>query len=247
VGYTKGAFDGFQNQGRDDLFVTLCDDQGALLWTRQLGTAATDYGQAVHVAADGRVLVVGYTAGELGEDPDLGAEDPFLLALDRDGEQLFVRQWGSETTDYGLGVASDAGGNVYVTGYAYAGVAGEPAIAGEDGYLTKLDADGTIEWTRQFGTLSRDSARFVNVDASGAILVGGDTEGAFGNEKSAGARDPFIVRFNDAGEETFRSQWGGSASEFTLGAGVTGHTLYLIGYVESVSAGRDAQLTRWAL
>jgi hypothetical protein len=245
VGYTKGAFEGFENQGRDDLFVTLRDETGAAVWTKQLGTSATDYGQAVHVDADGRVLVVGYTAGKLGEDPDPGAEDPFLLALDRDGEQLFLRQWGSETTDYGLGVASDAAGNVYVTGYAYAGVAGEPAIAGEDGYLSKFDAQGALEWTRQFGTLSRDSARFVNVEGSGAIWVGGDTEGAFAKENSAGARDAFIARFNDAGDETFRSQWGGSASEFALGAGVSGQTLYLIGYVEPLDSVRDAQLTRW--
>jgi hypothetical protein len=247
VGYTKGAFDGFENQGRDDLFVTLCDFDGAPLWTRQLGSAETDYAQAVHVDSAGNVLVAGYTAGKLGDDDDLGAEDAFLVAFDAEGEQLFVRQWGSDTTDYGLGVASDAAGNAYVTGYAYGSIAGEPAIAGEDGYVTKFDATGARAWTRQFGTLSRDSARFVAVDAEGDVLVGGDTEGAFAKEAlPGGKRDSFIVRFDVDGTETFRAQWGGSASELNLAGASGSSALYLAGYVEPSDGTRDLLLARWS-
>jgi len=246
VGYTKGAFDGFANQGRDDVFVTLRDSEGEPLWTRQLGSAGTDYAQAVHVDAVGNVFVAGYTAGNLGDD-DLGAEDAFLVAFDADGQQLFVRQWGSETTDYGLGVDGDAAGNLYVTGYAYGSVDGETPIAGEDGYLTKFDATGARAWTRQFGTLSRDSARFLNVDAHGNALVGGDTEGAFAKDVlPGGKRDAFIVRFDSEGAETFRAQWGGGGSEFMLaGANVTSE-LYLAGYVEPSDGTREAFLTRWS-
>lgn len=247
AGYTKGAFEGFRNQGRDDAFVTLCDAEGNPRWTRQLGSAGTDYVQAAHVDLGGRVLLVGYTAGKLGEDADLGAEDAFLVAFDASGEQLFLRQWGSETTDYGLGVDSDGEGNIYVAGYAYGSVAGEDPIAGEDGYLTKLDATGRRLWTRQFGTLGRDSARFVKVDEQGNVLVGGDTEGAFAEDAlPGGKRDSFMIRFDAEGAETFRAQWGSSSSEFALAGAATKYELYLVGYVEPADGTRDAMLTRWS-
>jgi hypothetical protein len=247
VGYTRGAFEGSVNAGEADAFVLRCDASGALLWSRQLGTAATDYAQAVHIDAAGNVLVAGYTAGQLGDDPDRGAEDAFLFQLSPQGELLWLRQWGSDTTDYALSVSSDRAGDVYVAGYTYGAMGDQPAIGGEDGYLTKLSVDGQILWTRQFGTESRDSARFVSVDARGEVLVGGDTEGSFANELAGGGRDSFVARFDQWGVESFRAQWGASAGEFALSAGTVENALYVAGYLEPSNAPRQALLTRWTL
>jgi hypothetical protein len=244
VGYTQGAFDGFDNAGGADAFVTLCSPTGEVQWTRQLGTAGTDYAQAVAVDAAGRILVTGYTAGRLGADPDLGAEDAFLLELTSDGELRWLRQWGSDTTDYALSVSADSRGDAYVAGYTYGATTEEEALGGEDAYLTKVAADGTLLWTRQLGTANRDSGRFVTVDAAGAPILGGDTEGSLAAE-ATGERDAFLAWFDPNGEERGRAQWGSAASEFTLAGAVTGRALYVVGYVEAASA-RDALLTRWS-
>lgn len=247
VGYTRGAFDGFENAGEADAFVSLCDASGALLWSRQFGTPATDYAQAVHVDGEGNVLVGGYSAGQLGDDPDLGAEDAFLLKLSADGELLWVRQWGSDTTDYALSVSSDASGNAYVAGYTYGAIGDQAVIGGEDGYLSKLSSAGELLWTRQFGTASRDSARFVTVDSRGEVLVGGDTEGSFAPGLAGGGRDSFVARFDQEGALSFKGQWGNVAGEFSLSADTAGSALYVAGYVEPSNAPRQALLTRWTL
>jgi hypothetical protein len=79
------------------------------------------------------------------------------------------------------------------------------------------------------------------------VLVGGDTEGAFAEDVlPGGKRDSFMVRFDAEGTETFRAQWGGSASEFALAGAATKSELYLAGYVEPADGTRDAMLTRWS-
>jgi hypothetical protein len=177
----------------------------------------------------------------------LGAEDAFLLKLRPDGELSWLRQWGSETTDYALAVSSDAAGNAYVAGYTYGSIGDQSAIGGEDGYVTKVSAEGELLWTRQFGTNSRDSARFVSVDSRGEVLVGGDTEGGFGEGPAGGGRDSFMARFDQNGAMSFKAQWGNAAGEFSLSADTAGPALYVAGYIESSNGSRDALLSRWSL
>jgi hypothetical protein len=245
VGYTQGAFDGFENAGGADAFVSLCNTEGDVVWTQQLGTAGTDYAQAVTVDASGRILVTGYTAGRLGYDPDLGAEDAFLLELTGAGEMGWLHQWGSETTDYALSVAVDADGDAYVTGYTYGAMPGQEPAGGEDAYLSKLSHAGELLWTRQLGTVSRDSGRFVLLDPSGDPIVIGDTEGSLGGV-AAGRRDAFWVHLDPQGHELQREQWGVGDSELSLSAARVGSTFFVAGYVEGAADARDALLSTWS-
>lgn len=245
VGYTKGAFQGETNAGLADAFVALCADDGTPLWVRQWGTEGTDYAQAVHVDAAGDILVVGYTDGQLGPDGDRGAEDAFALKLTTAGEELWLRQWGSDTTDYALSVTTDAVLDVYVTGYTYGDIGETRSGGGEDGYLSKLAADGEALWTRQFGTLQRDSARSVACDERGTVWVAGDTEGALTDEPAAGQRDAFLLGFDSAGERRASVQWGSSGSEFVLAARARGGAVWAAGYSESSDQSRDTLLVKW--
>jgi hypothetical protein len=59
AGYTQGAFRGNRAQGATDGFVRKYDAAGAEVWTRQFGSASTDYAWSVSVGSDGSVLVAG--------------------------------------------------------------------------------------------------------------------------------------------------------------------------------------------
>ncbi len=246
VGYTQGAFTGSTNAGEADVFVTHLDDAGEPLWTWQRGTSTTDYGQAVRVDTMGNVLVAGYTKGALGDDPNVGSEDAFLIKLDTAGELVWLRQWGSDTTDYGLSLTSDAAGNVYVTGYTYGSVDGQPSGGGEDAFLSKFDPDGVLLWTREWGSFAADSARFVTLASDGDVLVVGDTEGAIEGQISFGERDAFLLRFSPDGERVFAAQWGTEAREFSLSAAAAGRDVFVAGYSESANLEREALLTKWS-
>jgi hypothetical protein len=46
-GMTGGSFDGGASFGAEDAFLIAVSSQGDLLWTRQIGTSASDYARGV--------------------------------------------------------------------------------------------------------------------------------------------------------------------------------------------------------
>src|SRR5262249_55334116 len=51
----------------------------------------------------------------------------------------------------GYGVATDAFGNVHVTGYTYGGLDGNMLTGLTDFFVTKYDSTGAKQWTKQLG------------------------------------------------------------------------------------------------
>ena len=63
----------------------------------------------------------------------------------------WTRQLGTSATDVSYGVSADGLGNVYISGYTD-GSLGGPNAGGTDAFVSKYDAAGTLQWTRQLGT-----------------------------------------------------------------------------------------------
>jgi hypothetical protein len=54
---------------------------GEVRWITQFGSEADDDVQAITITEDGLVVVAGQTAGSLGDDPNAGGLDGFLIAF----------------------------------------------------------------------------------------------------------------------------------------------------------------------
>ena len=81
-------------------------------------------------------------------------------------------QWGSSATDFAIDSAIDATGNLFVIGSTSGNMEGTN-LGSADVFLTKLDATGTILWTRQWGSDADDQAGGVAVDREGNVYVAG--------------------------------------------------------------------------
>jgi hypothetical protein len=68
-----------------------------------------------------------------------------------------------------------------------------------DAFLTKLDATGTILWTRQWGGDADDKAGGVAVDREGSVYVAGTTSGSADGQTSAGSDDLFVTKWTNDG------------------------------------------------
>ena len=77
-----------------------------------------------------------------------------------------------------------------------------------DGFVRKYGPDGSVAWTRQFGSLKRDEVSGIGVDGAGAAYVVGTTEGALPGQASAGGRDAFVRRYGPAGAIIWTRQFG---------------------------------------
>ncbi len=138
TGYTFGDLDHNTNQGSGDTFLTKYDTNGTKVWTRQLGTSVDDAGLGVATDQSGNIYVTGMTLGNLDSNINQGRYDIFSTMYDANGIKLWTRQLGTSVDDEGLGVATDAAGSVYVTGWTNGNLDGNINQGGYDMVLIKI-------------------------------------------------------------------------------------------------------------
>jgi len=145
AGSTSGGLDGNTLTGITyDFVVTKYDSSGVKQYTRQLGVAGkATYGYSVATDASGNVYVAGYTKGGLDGNTLTGTYDFFVTKYDSSGVKQYTRQLGVAgkfTTSQS--VATDASGNVYVTGTTTGGLDGNTLTGTEDFFVTKYNSSG---------------------------------------------------------------------------------------------------------
>jgi uncharacterized delta-60 repeat protein len=162
-GYTYGAIDGNTSLGDKDLFVTKWNPDGTKAWTTQWGTDTQEYARSAELDSYGNLIVTGYTAGSFDGNTYAGSWDIFISRINADGTEAWTTQWGTESADFADSVTLDSGDNIYVAGYTNGSFNGSPVFGGYDIILSKLNPDGTLEWTDQWGTEGTEQGRGVTI------------------------------------------------------------------------------------
>lgn len=90
-------------------------------------------------------------------------DDIFITKTNADGSYGWTKTVGGVSSDFAYGVATDAAGNVFVGGEFLSstvdfdpgpGVVNRTTSGSYDGFLLKLNADGSYGWVRTFGGAS---------------------------------------------------------------------------------------------
>jgi Beta-propeller repeat len=206
TGSTYGDLDGAGPGGGGyvDIFLAAYDDNGAQQWISQIGPVAINVGTQPAVDGSGNIYVTGYTSGDLdgaGSGTHFGEYDMFVARFNSSGTLTRVTQVGTTGSEFGAGIAVDAAGNAYVAGYVWV----DPG-AGEYGDLrtTRIDAAGTVDWTRSLGTTYTDGGYGLAIALHGTdVYVAGQTAGDLdGNTNaSVGGDDAFIVKYDTSGNK----------------------------------------------
>ena len=228
----RGPVNGQPFAGDKDLVLTKQAPTGATLWTREIGTVGLERAYGVAVDPQGHVVVTGYTKGDLDgshagnttDDASSSSTTPTETASGCASSAC------PALADRGYAIATDATGNVYVTGYTRGNLAGTNQ-GDKDVYLLKLDPSGAQVWLRQFGGAGEDKGWGVAATADG-VRVAGMTSGAMGTP--VGALDGWVARYDAAGSQVWLQQFGTTANEEVWGltADAAGNA-----YVAAYSAG----------
>jgi hypothetical protein len=226
---TAGAFQ-LVSGGGNDGFVTKLDPTGSsLVFSTYLGGSSSDQANGIAVDTAGNAYVTGQTqssnfptsAGAL-QSASGGCSsyypyqcDAFVAKLDSTGTALvFSTYLGGSSDDSGMGIAVDADGNAYVTGYTtspnFPTTAGafQPDFGGVAGtFVTKLNPTGTVlVYSTYLGGSGSDVGSGIAVDAAGNAYVTGTarssdfptTAGAF-QVTSGGLSDAFVTKLDPSG------------------------------------------------
>ncbi|HEY4156791.1 MAG TPA: SBBP repeat-containing protein, partial [Polyangiaceae bacterium] len=172
--------------GDGDLMLAKYDASGNLKWVTLLGSTEStttsgisDYANAVTTDAQGNAYVAGVLFGTVGGQVSAGDVDMGVAKFDVDGNNVWVRAFGSPVEDEAQGVAVDASGNVYAAGYTLGDVDGHTSAGDHDVLVVKYDTDGNKQWSQQIGGSSSDVANGVALDAQGQPVIGGTSYGDF--------------------------------------------------------------------
>ncbi|MEO8629235.1 MAG: SBBP repeat-containing protein, partial [Betaproteobacteria bacterium] len=237
AGYTSstaGVLDAILGTGSgEDVFVTqFFADLSTRLYTTYISGSANDRGMAIALDSSGNAYVTGYTKSSnfppaTGYDASLaGSQDAFVFKLNSTGNALLYSTYlgGSGSGDVGNGIAVDASGSAYVTGFAssadFTGIA-DPSYAGGDAFVTKLNAAGTaLDYSVLLGGSSSDIGHAIAVDGAGRAVVVGETSsndfaptaGAY-QATSGGGIDVFVTRLDSTGGKLYSTYLGGTGQD----------------------------------
>jgi hypothetical protein len=170
--------------------------QGKLVWSRDyIWNVDSPFNTTPSgVAADsgGNAYVTGSTPGPFG-GPLRGGYDAWLTKWDRNGRELWRRQFGTAGYDFASEIAADGSGNLYITGSTDGSLGGRNR-GGRDAWLAKYDRAGKVLWKEQLGTSRSEEGSAVATDIDGNIYVAGSTEGSL-RGTNRGSSDAFVAKF----------------------------------------------------
>lgn len=256
--YTGMGANGFQTSyggGGSDAFLIKFDSAGNFLWATYYGGYGSEYRCAVNADPYGNVYLSGCTdspnniASNGYQNTLGGSADAFLVKFNSSGSRLWATYLGGSSYDSAEDAATDASGNVYLTGRSDSpnGIAlnafQNTMAGGSDAFLTKFDSSGSCLWSTYFGGTSFDRAGSIVTDSEGNSYISGMTNStsniAFNGFQSvhAGSNDFFLARFSPSGNRIWATYFGGQYAENEFGslAAGAGGLLYLGGYTTSYS------------
>ncbi|PKN47141.1 MAG: hypothetical protein CVU59_03880 [Deltaproteobacteria bacterium HGW-Deltaproteobacteria-17] len=215
---------------------------GGTTWSRTLGSTASDIGRKIVRDGAGNLYIAGTTAGSLGGQTHRGGDDIFLAKYSPDGDLLWVRMWGTSSTDRQTGLALSSDGFLYISGYTAGSFPGFTRVGFNECVLIKVGTDGTEAWLRQWGGVvdSYSNAMDVATSADGQeIFVTGFFSGTLDSLVSNGLYDVFVTKFYFSGVRSWSRGYGTTGEEEGLGIGVTAlGDVFAVGYSDGNLSGQ---------
>jgi hypothetical protein len=220
-----------------DGFVAKLNAAGALVYATYLGGSDTDFGTRIAVDDAGNACIVGSTSSTnfptlhpLQATSSGGGADAFVIKLNAAGAPVYSTYLGGSGYEAGNGIALDAAGNAYVTGYTEsadfptAGTIGSIAPNNKNTFVVKLNPAGSaLVYSLLVGGSGDTSGNVIAVDTAGnAYITGYTTSTNFPVSPNAvqphpggGGWDAFVSKVNATGSGLLWSTYlGGSGFEF---------------------------------
>ncbi len=273
--YVTGSFEGrtdfdpgdstfyLSSAGLEDIFILKLDRLGNLVWAKQIGGKADDYGNSIVIDESGNLYTTGYFSRSSDFDPGQGTffltpngiDDVFILRLDSSGNFVWAKQIGGSKYDIGKSIAIASSGNLFITGYFEEKVDFNPgkdtsyltSIVNDDVFILKLDNSGNFIWAKRIGDTSDINATNIIVDASENVYLAGYFQGTLDfdpsintlNLTSIGKDDIFILKLDGLGNLIWTKKIGSPELDYgsSMATDIYGDLYCVSGFSETINCG----------
>jgi hypothetical protein len=147
-------------------------------------------------------------------------QSTFVAKMDNSGNWQWAKTWGNvENSNYGYSVDVDSNDNVFIAGSAYGSItaAGTTVDSGsnENGYIAKLDSNGSWLWLKTIDCSCESSVFSISADVHDNVIISGRYSapiqmGSIQLTPIAGGTDIYFAKIDGSGS------W-----QFAIGAGTS--------------------------
>ena len=235
---SPGAHQTVYGGGIDDAILIKFNPAGQRLWSTYYGGNLHDIAFCLTLDNIGNVIIAGHT-----ESINTGSAiatagayatafsfyvDAFIAKFNTNGVRLFGTYYGDSGFEEAWGVATDASGNIIITGFtsSIAGISVPPCYqvnpgGGNEAFIAKFDPScANIIWATYYGGTADEQGAAIKIN-SGNIYVTGNT-GSSNAISTAGSyqtapgssEDVFVVCFNASGVRQWGTYYGGNGSDY---------------------------------
>lgn len=201
--------------GKSDWWIIKLKANGDTVWTRLMGGANNDYPRSLANTPDGGFIVAGQINTSSSET------DAWVVKLNNNGGVVWQKTLGGTGTDVFGAVAVSTNGNIMLTGSTTSNNTGNIGVnhGDKDVWVTKLNANGEVVWSKLFGGDKADEGDALSVTPDGGcIIVATASSNATGDVgANKGGKDIWVVKLNASGDTSFTTLIGGTASDYGRG------------------------------
>ncbi|RCJ29606.1 hemolysin [Nostoc minutum NIES-26] len=214
---------------------------------QQLGSTGIDLLASSATDACGNLYVAGLTNDSLG-GANAGSDDVWVAKYDSNGNQQWIKQFGTSKADFATSVATDNKDNFYLLGLTKGDLEG--FNQGQDNYdvwVSKYDSNGNQQWIQQFGVGLIDSSFSMKVDGDRNVYLTGfsikQQQNGLIFQPDGYADDPWVTKFDSNGNQQWFQQFGSSALDEAYAVDVSNDgSIYSTGWTLGDLGGKNAGL-----
>ncbi|MCF7810593.1 T9SS type A sorting domain-containing protein [bacterium] len=200
-GYALAGYTQSFGAGEADMWLVKTNEDGDSLWSKTFGGEDYESCNSIIQTTDGGYALAGYTRSF-----GAGERDMWLVKTNSDGDSLWSRTFGGDTTDVCTSIIQTADGGYALAGYTTSFGAGE-----DDMWMVKINAEGDLLWSRAFGGEDTDFCCSITQTTDGDFVLAGRTyTRIYGPRQS----DFLLVKTSEDGELLWAQNFGGYGSEW---------------------------------
>ncbi len=214
TGSTNGDVSG--NHGTYDAWVVKLNSTGTLQWQKCLGGTVADFAYALRQTSDAGFIVAANTKSTNGDvTGNHGSDEAWMVKLDNTGTLQWQKCLGGTGSDWAYSTEQTTDG-----GYVMAGVTasnnGDVSgnHGGQDAWVVKLNASGTLQWQKCLGGTLFDEAYSIRQISGGGYLMGGFAKSNDGDVSgNHGGDDAWVAQLDATGNIQWQKSMGGTGAD----------------------------------
>lgn len=201
------------------LFSSLFAQGPSIIWERTYGGQDDDYAYAMKPTLDGGYILCGKTKS-------FGAEfgDIYLVKTDSQGNMLWSKTFGRDTTDVGWDVQQTSDRGYIIIGFTYHFGSWYPDI-----FMVRTNHEGEMLWNKIFDWGFINSGYSIQQTFDGCYIIAG-----------CKADDAYVIKTDSMGDTIWTRTYGGTNDEVFYSIQQTSDSGYIAaGYTSSFGEGWD--------